>query len=140
VSEILVVGASPFLDLIVAATRERDSTIGIHRDIATAPLERIEAFVCFHAPKNELPPMPRLRFAMSTGTGIDGLLACRGLPSALPLVRVVDPQQARRMAQYVATMVLATCRSTKRARRSACWVTDRSAARARRRWSRSVSP
>jgi glyoxylate/hydroxypyruvate reductase A len=55
--------------------------------------------------------MPRLLFGFSPGAGVDGLLACNGFAHGLPLVRVVDPQQARRMAQYVVTMVLAQWRS-----------------------------
>jgi glyoxylate/hydroxypyruvate reductase A len=111
VTAILVSGANFFLDRVVELIGESDPRIDVYREIETAPHDRIEAFVCMRAPAVPLPPMPRLRFGFSPGAGADGLLACNGLARGLPLVRVVDPQQARRMAQYVAAMVLAQWRS-----------------------------
>ncbi len=111
VTAILASGVNFFLDRVLALITEHDSRIDVHRDVATAPHDRIEAFICMRAPASPLPPMTRLRFGFSPGAGVDGLLACKGLPQGLPLVRVADPQQARRMAQYVAAMVLAQWRS-----------------------------
>lgn len=111
VTAILVSGVNFFLDRVVTLIAEQDSGIDVYRDVAASPHDRIEAFVCMRAPGAPLPPMPRLRFGFSPGAGIDGLLACKGLAHGLPLVRVVDPQQARRMAQYVVAMVLAQWRS-----------------------------
>jgi len=127
VTAILVSGANFFLDRVLTLIAEHDPRIDVHRDVAAFPHDRIEAFVCMRAPAAPLPPMPRLRFGFSPGAGTDGLLACQGLPHGLPLVRVVDPQQARRMAQYVVAMVLAQWRSldTLRARqRDRQWVRE----------------
>jgi glyoxylate/hydroxypyruvate reductase A len=109
-SALLVHGSNFFLDRLLALVAQSAPSVEIHRDVASAPHERIDAFVCMRAPNDRLPAMPRLAFAFSPGAGIDGLVACKGLPAGLPLVRVVDPQQARRMAQYVALMVLAQWR------------------------------
>src|SRR5512143_2436994 len=109
-SALLVHGSNFFLDRLLALVAQCAPSVEIHRDVASAPHERIDAFVCMRAPNDRLPAMPRLAFAFSPGAGIDGLVACKGLPAGLPLVRVVDPQQARRMAQYVALMVLAQWR------------------------------
>jgi glyoxylate/hydroxypyruvate reductase A len=111
VSVVAATGVNAFLDRVLDAIVERDAVIDVHRDVKGAPLERVEALICMRAPDSPLPAMPNLRFGFSPGAGIDGLLACRGLPSGLPLLRVCDPQQARRMAQYVALMVLARWRA-----------------------------
>jgi D-3-phosphoglycerate dehydrogenase/glyoxylate/hydroxypyruvate reductase A len=47
-----------------------------------------------------------LRFIACAGAGADDLLATPDVPADLPIVRAVDPLQGRRMAQYVALMVL----------------------------------
>ncbi len=127
VTAILVAGANPFFDRVLSAIAEREPGIVFHRDIGSAPPADLEAFICIRAPEAALPPLPRLRFGFSPGAGIDGLLACKGLPRGLPLVRVVDPQQARRMAQYVATMVLAQWRALDALRerqRARQWIRD----------------
>lgn len=49
---------------------------------------------------------PGLRALCSIGAGADSLLACPGLPSALDIVRVVDPHQAEAMAGFVAWHVI----------------------------------
>lgn len=49
---------------------------------------------------------PGLRALCSIGAGVDSLLACPGLPSALDVVRVVDPHQAEMMAGFVAWHVI----------------------------------
>lgn len=45
--------------------------------------------------------LPRLRLLASIGAGVEHLLRDAGLPPALPVTRIVDPAQARGMAEYV---------------------------------------
>ena len=124
---VVAIGRNAFVDRVLELVADRDARIAIHRAFGGAPLERIEAMICMRAPPEPLPPMPRLRFGFAPGAGVDGLLACRGLPGGLPLVRVCDPQQARRMAQYVATMVLAQWRgldALRERQRARQWIRD----------------
>lgn len=45
--------------------------------------------------------LPRLRLLASIGAGVEHLLRDTGLPPGLPVTRIVDPAQAKGMAEYV---------------------------------------
>jgi len=72
---------------------------------ADAPLDRIEAAVCWVPPDGLLARLPRLRLIQSLAAGIDHLLRDPALPRQVPLARIVDPEMASGMAAYVAWAV-----------------------------------
>ena len=67
--------------------------------------EKIEFAVAWKAPPGTWRNWPNLRAIQCFGAGVDGLLADTTLPQ-LPMSRIVDPQLASDIAQYVLTMVL----------------------------------
>lgn len=64
-----------------------------------------EVAVCWNPPAGALAAMPRLRLVHSIAAGVDNILADPGLPQ-VPLCRVVDPQHARGMSEFVTWGVL----------------------------------
>ena len=103
---ILVLATSSFVEqqraaLAILAPDER-----IHTDPAVAPPGDIEALLAFKLAPGIAPRFPALRFIACAGAGVDDLLATSDVPPHVPVVRVVDPLQGQRMAQYVALMVL----------------------------------
>jgi glyoxylate/hydroxypyruvate reductase A len=63
------------------------------------------AFVWRH-PHGALAGLPNLRAIFSLGAGVDGILADPLLPRAVPLVRMLDPNLATLMAEYVLAAAL----------------------------------
>lgn len=61
--------------------------------------------VCWNPPAGALAAMPRLRLVHSIAAGVDNILADPDLPQ-VPLCRVVDPQHARGMSEFVTWGVL----------------------------------
>ncbi|AOK18789.1 glyoxylate/hydroxypyruvate reductase A [Burkholderia ubonensis] len=64
-----------------------------------------EIAACWDPPPGALAAMPNLRLIHSIAAGVDNILADPALP-ALPLCRVVDPQHARGMSEFVTWGVL----------------------------------
>lgn len=64
-----------------------------------------EVAACWDPPHGALAAMPNLRLVHSIAAGVDNILADATLP-ALPLCRVVDPQHARGMSEFVTWGVL----------------------------------
>ncbi|MDR3099893.1 MAG: glyoxylate/hydroxypyruvate reductase A [Paraburkholderia sp.] len=64
-----------------------------------------EVAACWDPPPGALAAMPRLRLIHSIAAGVDNILSDPALP-ALPLCRVVDPQHARGMSEFVTWGVL----------------------------------
>lgn len=64
-----------------------------------------EVAACWDPPPGALAAMPKLRLIHSIAAGVDNILADPALP-ALPLCRVVDPQHARGMSEFVTWGVL----------------------------------
>ncbi len=71
-----------------------------------APLDDIDAAVCWFAPHGLLARMPNLKLVQSLAAGVDHLLADRELPRAPPLCRVVDMTMAAGMNAYVTWAVV----------------------------------
>lgn len=88
-------------------------------------LAAVRFAVCWEPPADGFAPYPNLGFAASIAAGIDGILACPGLPD-VPITRVRDPEQARIMAGHVVWNVLWWHRR----------FADRLAAQAAHRWER----
>jgi len=67
-----------------------------------APAARAAAYAAvWQPPAGTLAEMPGLRLILNLGAGVERLLADPALP-AVPIVRAVGPDLARRMAEYVA--------------------------------------
>lgn len=63
--------------------------------------ERVRLALGWRPPADALARYPNLGALCSIAAGVDNLLACPGRPPDLPVVRVVDPDQARAMAGFV---------------------------------------
>lgn len=66
--------------------------------------------LCWRQPQGSLLQYPNLRCIASLGAGVDSLLADTQLPKDIPVVRIVDPQLADSMFDYVAAVVMGYCR------------------------------
>ncbi|WP_087050071.1 2-hydroxyacid dehydrogenase [Caballeronia ptereochthonis] len=64
-----------------------------------------EVAACWDPPRGAMARMPNLRLIHSIAAGVDNILSDPALP-ALPLCRVVDPQHARGMSEFVTWGVL----------------------------------
>jgi len=64
-----------------------------------------EIAVCWNPPEGALASLPNLRLVHSIAAGVDNILSDPALPS-VPLCRVVDPQHARGMSEFVTWGVL----------------------------------
>ena len=102
---VLVLATSPFVQQQLDALRAQAPHERIHTDASTAPPDEVEALLAFRLAPGVAARFPRLRFVACAGAGVDDLLASGDLPD-IPVVRPVDPLQARRIAQYVTLMVL----------------------------------
>src|SRR5579863_6711649 len=61
--------------------------------------------VCWNPPAGALAALPKLRLVHSIAAGVDNILTDPSLPR-VPLCRVVDPQHARGMSEFVTWGVL----------------------------------
>jgi glyoxylate/hydroxypyruvate reductase A len=76
---------------------------GLHVLVApnNADLSRVEFAICWQPEPGILQRCPNLRAIQSMGAGVDSLLQDTTLPRHVPLLRVVDPLMAQRMATWV---------------------------------------
>ncbi|MGX7703970.1 2-hydroxyacid dehydrogenase [Methylobacterium sp. Gmos1] len=63
--------------------------------------ERVRLALGWRPPADAFARYPNLAALCSIAAGVDNLLACPGRPPDLPVVRVVDPDQARAMSGFV---------------------------------------
>ncbi len=66
----------------------------------------IESAMVWKAPPGELRKYPNLRLIVNIGAGVDYIVKDKTLPPDIPIVRLVDPEMNRMMAQYVMLAVL----------------------------------
>jgi glyoxylate/hydroxypyruvate reductase A len=59
------------------------------------------AVAAWHPPSGLLSTLPNLRMVASIGAGTEHILRCPDLPANVAVTRIVDPEQARGMAEYV---------------------------------------
>ena len=59
------------------------------------------AVAAWHPPAGLLGSLPNLKMVASIGAGTEHILRCTDLPSNVAVTRIVDPEQARGMAEYV---------------------------------------
>ncbi len=81
-----------------------------------ATLAGIDAILGWRLQAGLAPRMPRLRWVSGIAAGVDKLLPA-DLPEAVTVTRIVDPQQAEGIAQYVMAVVLQHVRELPRYRR-----------------------
>jgi glyoxylate/hydroxypyruvate reductase A len=68
--------------------------------------EDVIAVAAWHPPAGLLGSLPNLKMVASIGAGTEHILRCTDLPNTVAVTRIVDPQQARGMAEYVLWAVL----------------------------------
>ena len=93
--------SAPFVD----ALRQLAPELPVWTDADDAPAEAVEAVMAWRLAPGQLARFPRLRLLCATGAGVDKLRLDE-LPPGLPVTRVVDPQQAHGLSQYVLAMAL----------------------------------
>lgn len=85
---------------ILRAAPELDVAMHGSRDAADA-----DVAVCWNPPEGAVAALPKLRLVHSIAAGVDNILCDPSLPR-VPLCRVVDPQHARGMSEFVTWGVL----------------------------------
>lgn len=75
------------------------------RSLPPEQLGRVEVVLGWRLPPGLVAQLPALRWVCSVAAGVEKLLVPE-LPPALPVSRIVDPDQALGIAQFVALMVL----------------------------------
>ncbi|SAL07383.1 D-isomer specific 2-hydroxyacid dehydrogenase [Caballeronia arationis] len=85
-----ILRAAPELDVAMHGSRD-----AVDADVA----------VCWNPPEGAVAALPRLRLVHSIAAGVDNILCDPSLPR-VPLCRVVDPQHARGMSEFVTWGVL----------------------------------
>jgi phosphoglycerate dehydrogenase-like enzyme len=103
---ILVLVTSSFVELQLRALRAAAPEETIVTDPDAVPAADVEALLAFTLKPGVAARFPGLRFVACAGAGADELVAASDVPPHVPIVRTVDPMQGKRMAQYVALMVL----------------------------------
>lgn len=68
--------------------------------------EAIEYAMLWRFPKGILTKFKNLKLIYSMGAGVDGVLADPSIPNEIPICRVVDPQMAFSMSNYILMAVL----------------------------------
>lgn len=74
-------------------------------------LEDIEFVLCWKHPKGILKRYPNLKVISSLGAGVDHLFTDPDLPVNVPVVRIVDPELAQAMSEFVIGIILNHMRS-----------------------------
>lgn len=74
-------------------------------DIGDAELADVEVALAWQLPPGIAARLPRLRWVCSVAAGVEKLLV-PDLAPAVPVTRMVDPEQSRGIAQFVALMAL----------------------------------
>jgi len=76
--------------------------------LSTDAPEWVEADVaiCWNPPRGALAKLPNLRLIHGVGAGIDNITSDPDYPRSVPLCRIVDPEQAEGMSEFVLWSVL----------------------------------
>jgi len=64
------------------------------------PMDKVEIACLFNPPPGVLDDCKRLKAVQSLGAGVDFLMADETIPKHLPMMRIVDPLMAERMATF----------------------------------------
>lgn len=110
---VLVCTSVPALsEALAGAVRTQRPDLEVHtwrRDLPDDLLARVDVLLGWTWPPQLTGRLPRLRWVCCSAAGVDKLLV-PGLPPSVPVSRIVDPDQAVAIAQYVATVLLAQVR------------------------------
>jgi glyoxylate/hydroxypyruvate reductase len=104
--------ADPYLDTL-RRTRPDDEIVVWSRDQPVADWADAEVVLGWRLPAGVAQALPRLRWVCSVAAGVEKLLVPE-LPAAVPVSRIVDPDQALGIAQYVTAMALRFARELPR--------------------------
>jgi phosphoglycerate dehydrogenase-like enzyme len=104
--------ADPYLDALRRA-RPGDEIVVWSRDQPVADWADAEVVFGWRLPAGVAQALPRLRWVCSVAAGVEKLLVPE-LPAAVPVSRIVDPDQALGIAQYVTAMALRFARELPR--------------------------
>lgn len=74
-------------------------------------LEDIQFVLCWKHPRGILKRYPNLKVISSLGAGVDHLLSDPDLPVNIPIVRIVDPELAHAMSEFVIGLIFNHLRS-----------------------------
>ena len=135
--------AAPFAAALQAAAPDME-LLSWHPDLDAAAMQGVDAVLAWRFPRGVVERLPRLRWVCAIAAGVEKLLVPE-LPAAVAVSRIVDAEQGRCVAHYVAAMALRharRCRCTRhssagttgRAIRSPAASTARSACSAAARW------
>jgi glyoxylate/hydroxypyruvate reductase A len=89
------------------ALKTIDPSLEVYCHTETHPRNRIQMAAVWKHPKESLRAYPNLRAVQGLGAGVDFILEDPHLPPDLPVMRIVDPNLAGDMAEYVLTQCLA---------------------------------
>ena len=101
---------------IVQAIRARAPELPLlvwQRELSDAQLAPVQVMLAWRFPAGLAERLPQLRWVCASAAGVDKLLVPE-LPASVPISRIVDPDQALGIAQYVATVLLAHVRQLPR--------------------------
>jgi len=93
----------------IAARRAGLAVLPWRPDLAAAELAGVQVVLGWRLPPGLLAQLPQLRWVCSLAAGVEKLLVPE-LPASVPVSRIVDPDQALGIAQYVALAALAHSR------------------------------
>ena len=74
-------------------------------------LDEIEFVLCWKHPKGVLTRYPNLKLISSLGAGVDHLFTDPDLPANVPIVRIVDPELAQAMSEFLIGIIINQMRS-----------------------------
>ncbi len=76
-------------------------------------LSEVDYALVWSPPAGRLAQFPNLKCIISSGAGVDGILADPQLPKHIPLIRMQSPTANRRMAEYLLLNILGMARDMK---------------------------
>lgn len=95
----------------VQALHKLDPTLDIQIWPNEVDNKAVKFALCWKHPEKVLQNYPNLKCICSMGAGVDHLLDDAFLPKHLPIIRLVDPQLAQSMFEYICTAVMFYFRS-----------------------------
>ncbi len=104
--------AAPFVDAIAAIAPEI-ACVEARPDTDDVQLADVEVALGWRLPEGLAPRLPALRWVCSIAAGVEKLLA-RDLPEHVEISRIVDPEQAAGIAQFVVAAALRHARDLAR--------------------------
>jgi phosphoglycerate dehydrogenase-like enzyme len=96
--------AAPFEEALLAAAPDMD-LLCWHPDLDADNYADVDAVLAWRFPRGVVERLPRLRWVCAMAAGVEKLLV-PALPASVAVSRIVDAQQGRCIAHYVAAMAL----------------------------------